>query len=128
MGGIGYITASNAAMARNNTLIIAHMLEAPRQHDVKLFLFSSSAWVYAQSKQRNSEPAPLKEDDAYPADPEAGYGWESFMLKNSASTTGRITGSILPSWAFIMSTGLLSIIRGEEKKRPRLFVEKSPWR
>jgi GDP-D-mannose 3', 5'-epimerase len=75
MGGIGYITSSHAAIARNNTLINAHMLEAARQQHVHVFLFSSSACVYAQSKQDSPEAAPLKEEDAYPADPEAGYGW-----------------------------------------------------
>src|SRR5207245_4985480 len=76
MGGIGYITAFHADIARNNTLINAHMLEASRQNGVKRFLFSSSACVYAQSKQRDAEVIPLREEDAFPAEPEPGYGWE----------------------------------------------------
>src|ERR1700704_2066605 len=55
MGGIGYITSSHAAIARNNTLINVHMLEAARQQRVQVFLFSSSACVYAQSKQSSPE-------------------------------------------------------------------------
>jgi GDP-D-mannose 3', 5'-epimerase len=76
MGGIGYITVSHADIAHNNILINAHMLEASRINSVSRFLFSSSACVYAQYKQNNPDIAPLREEDAYPADPEPGYGWE----------------------------------------------------
>lgn len=76
MGGIGFITAHHASIARNNVLINAHMLEASRLQGVQRFLLSSSACVYAQSKQRDAEVMPLREEDAYPADPESGYGWE----------------------------------------------------
>ncbi len=81
MGGIGYITAYLADIARNNTLINAHMLEASRQNGVGRFLFSSSACVYAQSKQKSADVTPLKEEDAYPAEPEAGYGWEKLYAE-----------------------------------------------
>ena len=81
MGGIGYITASHADISRNNILINAHMLEASRQNSVKRFLFSSSACVYNQSKQKNAEVTPLREEDAYPADPEPGYGWEKLFAE-----------------------------------------------
>jgi GDP-D-mannose 3', 5'-epimerase len=76
MGGIGYITAFHADIARNNVLINVHMLEASRLQSVKRYLFSSSACVYAQSRQTNAEVTALREEDAYPADPEPGYGWE----------------------------------------------------
>ncbi len=81
MGGIGYITASHADISRNNILINAHMLEASRLNEVSRFLFSSSACVYAQYKQRLSDVTPLREEDAYPADPEAGYGWEKLFTE-----------------------------------------------
>jgi nucleoside-diphosphate-sugar epimerase len=81
MGGIGYITANHADIARNNILINAHMLEASKQHEVKRFLFSSSACVYAQSKQKDANVAPLKEEDAFPAEPEPGYGWEKLYAE-----------------------------------------------
>src|SRR5437870_9582922 len=76
MGGIGYITAFLARISCNNTLISAHMLEASRLNGVKRFLFSSSACVYAQHKQKSAEVTPLKEEDAYPAEPAPAYGWE----------------------------------------------------
>ena len=81
MGGIGYITANHADIARNNILINVHMLEASRQNDVKRFLFSSSACVYAQSKQKDADVAPLREEDAFPAEPEPGYGWEKLYAE-----------------------------------------------
>src|SRR5437879_8607031 len=76
MGGIGYITSFLADISKNNILINAHMLEASKQSDVKRYLFSSSATVYAQYKQKVADIMTLKEEDAYPADPEPGYGWE----------------------------------------------------
>jgi len=81
MGGIGYITAFLADIARNNILINVHMLEAARQNGVKRFLFSSSACVYAGYKQKDANVEPLKEEDAYPADPEPGYGWEKLYTE-----------------------------------------------
>jgi len=81
MGGIGYITAYLASISCNNTLINAHMLEASRLSGVARFLFSSSACVYAQSKQRSADVTPLREEDAYPADPEPGYGWEKLWAE-----------------------------------------------
>jgi GDP-D-mannose 3',5'-epimerase len=81
MGGIGYITANHADISRNNILINAHMLEASRQNGVTRFLFSSSACVYAGYKQKDANVEPLKEEDAYPADPEPGYGWEKLYAE-----------------------------------------------
>jgi GDP-D-mannose 3',5'-epimerase len=81
MGGIGYITAYLANISRNNILINANMLEASQQNAVKRFLFSSSACVYAQSKQLSPDVKPLAEEDAYPAEPEPGYGWEKLFAE-----------------------------------------------
>ena len=81
MGGIGYITAYLADITRNNTLINTHMLEASRTSGVRKFLFSSSACVYAQCKQQDADVTPLKEEDAHPADPEPGYGWEKLFAE-----------------------------------------------
>jgi GDP-D-mannose 3',5'-epimerase len=81
MGGIGFITANHAQVSRNNILINAHMLEASRAQAVPRFLFSSSACVYAQSKQHDPEVTPLREEDAHPADPEPGYGWEKLLRR-----------------------------------------------
>lgn len=81
MGGIGYITSHLASIARNNVLINVNMLEEAVQSKVKRFLYTSSACVYNQGKQLDADVTPLKEEDAYPALPEKGYGWEKLFAE-----------------------------------------------
>jgi len=81
MGGIGYITTSHAGISLNNTLINAHTIKASRVNGVKRFLFSSSACVYPQHLQLTPDVAPLREEDAWPADPEEGYGLEKLYME-----------------------------------------------
>ena len=81
MGGIGYITAYLADIARNDTLINLHMIEACRINNIQKFFFSSSACIYPGYMQESSDVDPLKEEDAYPADPEEGYGWEKLFME-----------------------------------------------
>jgi len=76
MGGMGYISIHRADIALNNVLINAHMLEAARQNKVSRFFFASSACVYPIYRQDTPEVEGLREEDAYPADPEEGYGLE----------------------------------------------------
>ena len=85
MGGIGYITASHATLSRNNGLINANMLEASRQEQVERYLYTSSACVYPSFLQDSPEGVPLKEQDAIPADPEKGYGWEKLFSEQLTS-------------------------------------------
>lgn len=81
MGGIGYITVFHAEIAKNDTMMNVHMLEAARVNGAKRFIFSSTACVYPQHMQKRPDIAPLKEEDAYPADPEEGYGWEKLFME-----------------------------------------------
>jgi nucleoside-diphosphate-sugar epimerase len=81
MGGIGYISSNHADIARNNILINAHMLEASRLNGVSRFFFSSSACIYPRYRQESADVTPLKEEHAYPADPEEGYGWEKLYAE-----------------------------------------------
>lgn len=81
MGGIGYITAFHADIARNNILMNTHMLEASRQAKVKKFFYSSSACVYPDYRQDEPTIEGLKEEEAYPAAPEEGYGWEKLFTE-----------------------------------------------
>jgi nucleoside-diphosphate-sugar epimerase len=78
MGGIGFIE-NNKALCMLSVLINTHLLEAARHHGVERFFFSSSACVYSGEKQNRPDGAPLKEEDAYPAIPEDGYGWEKLF-------------------------------------------------
>jgi GDP-D-mannose 3', 5'-epimerase len=79
MGGIGFIERYKAVIMHDNVLINIHMLEAARLQQVKRYLYTSSACVYPGYRQRVADVTPLKEDDAYPADPEDGYGWEKLF-------------------------------------------------
>ncbi len=79
MGGIGYITAHHADLARNNLLINAHMLDAARCEDAERYLYTSSACVYPSFLQDGDDARDLRESDAVPADPEKGYGWEKLF-------------------------------------------------
>jgi GDP-D-mannose 3', 5'-epimerase len=81
MGGIGYISSFHAEISINNTLINAHMLQAARKNQVQRFLFSSSACIYPQHLQRTADVVPLREEDAFPADPEEGYGLEKLYME-----------------------------------------------
>jgi len=81
MGGIGYITGSHADIARNNSLMNIHMLDAAWQEGVDSFLFSSSACVYRQDLQTSPNVTPLREEDAWPAEPEEGYGLEKLYME-----------------------------------------------
>jgi nucleoside-diphosphate-sugar epimerase len=78
MGGIGFIE-NNKALCMLSVLINTHMLMAARETGVKRFFYSSSACVYNAEKQKTTEVVPLKEEDAYPALPEDGYGWEKLF-------------------------------------------------
>lgn len=78
MGGMGFIE-NNKALCMLSSLITTHMLLASRDGGVQRFFFSSSACVYNAAKQKSAEVVPLKEEDAYPAQPEDGYGWEKLF-------------------------------------------------
>jgi nucleoside-diphosphate-sugar epimerase len=78
MGGMGFIEA-NKARCMLSVLINTHLLESVPRNGVEQFFYASSACVYAQDKQMVADLAPLKESDAYPADPEDGYGWEKLF-------------------------------------------------
>ena len=81
MGGIGFITTVGAEVMHDNVLINTHMLEAAKQNKVKRFLFSSSACVYPTYRQTDPNVKGLKEEDAYPADPDNFYGWEKLFTE-----------------------------------------------
>ncbi|MBJ06892.1 MAG: NAD-dependent dehydratase [Verrucomicrobiaceae bacterium] len=78
MGGMGFIE-SNRALCMLSVLINTHMLMAAREHGVNKFFYSSSACVYPDYRQEETDVAALKESDAYPAVPENGYGWEKLF-------------------------------------------------
>jgi nucleoside-diphosphate-sugar epimerase len=78
MGGMGFIE-KNKALCMLSVLINTHMLMAAQKAGVSRFFYSSSACVYNGDKQRDPNVTALKEEDAYPALPEDGYGWEKLF-------------------------------------------------
>ncbi len=78
MGGMGFIE-NNKAECMQSVLINTNLLIACKENNVQKYFFSSSACAYNQSKQQSSFIEGLKEEDAYPADPEDGYGWEKLF-------------------------------------------------
>jgi len=78
MGGMGFIE-NNKALCMLSVLTNTHMILAAREAGVKRFFYSSSACVYNGDKQTNPDVVALKEEDAYPALPEDGYGWEKLF-------------------------------------------------
>ena len=78
MGGMGFIE-NNKAECMLSVLINTNLLKSSLKNSIKKYLFSSSACVYNSSKQQTRLVSGLKEEDAYPADPEDGYGWEKLF-------------------------------------------------
>jgi nucleoside-diphosphate-sugar epimerase len=83
MGGIGFIETHKAEIVHDNILINMHMLEAGRLQQVERYFFTSSACIYPGYLQKNTDVIPLKEEAAYPADAEDGYGWEKLYTERA---------------------------------------------
>jgi nucleoside-diphosphate-sugar epimerase len=81
MGGMGFISANHARILHNNALINIHTLEAARVNGVARYLYTSSACIYPEYRQLEANVTPLKEEDAYPAQPQDAYGWEKLIIE-----------------------------------------------
>jgi GDP-D-mannose 3',5'-epimerase len=79
MGGMGFISSHHAEILHNNSLINIHTLDAARKNGVTRYLYTSSACVYPEFLQTETNVTPLKEEDAYPAMPQDAYGWEKLI-------------------------------------------------
>jgi nucleoside-diphosphate-sugar epimerase len=81
MGGMGFISSHHAQILHSNSLINLLSLEAARENGVKRYLYTSSACVYPEYRQTDVNVTPLKEEDAYPAQPQDAYGWEKLITE-----------------------------------------------
>ena len=79
MGGMGFISKNHATILHNNALINLHTIEAARVNGVSRYLYTSSACIYPEFRQMEAIIEPLKEEDAYPAQPQDAYGWEKLI-------------------------------------------------
>jgi nucleoside-diphosphate-sugar epimerase len=124
MGGIGYITGSHADIARNNSLMNLYMLEAARQERVDRFLFSSSACVYPHGLQTSPDVTPLREDDAWPAQPEEGYGLEKLYMEKLCQYYTEDHGLVTRVVRFHNVYGPLGTYDGGREKAPAAMCRK----
>jgi GDP-D-mannose 3', 5'-epimerase len=81
MGGMGFISFNHARILHNNSLINLHTLEAARLNGIRRYLYTSSACVYPEYRQLTTDVRPLRETDAYPAEPQDAYGWEKLITE-----------------------------------------------
>jgi GDP-D-mannose 3', 5'-epimerase len=81
MGGMGYISSHNAEILHSNALINLNTVEAARRNRVSRYLYTSSACIYPEYLQEETDVRPLREEDAYPAQPQDGYGWEKLVAE-----------------------------------------------
>lgn len=81
MGGMGFISHNHATILRNNALINLHTLDAARVNGIARYFYTSSACIYPEFLQTETDVTPLKEDDAYPAQPQDAYGWEKLLTE-----------------------------------------------
>ena len=124
MGGIGYITANHAILTRNNVLINSHMLEAARISGVSRYLYTSSACVYPSFLQLEEDVTPLKEDEAIPADPEKGYGWEKLFAEQLTTYYHEEQGLDVRIVRFHNIYGPLGTYEGGKEKAPAAIMRK----
>ena len=124
MGGIGYITEFLADIARNNTLINVHMLEAARVNEISKFFYSSSACIYPAYLQDSADVTPLKESNAYPAEPEEGYGWEKLYMEKMCQYYTHDYGLETRVARFHNVYGTLGTYDGGKEKAPAAICRK----
>jgi GDP-D-mannose 3',5'-epimerase len=124
MGGIGFIEANKAVIMHDNVLINTHMVEAARLAGVERYLYTSSACIYPMYLQQSPDVTPLKEEDAYPADPEDGYGWEKLFSERQCRHYLEDYGLETRVVRFHNIFGPLGTYRGGREKSPAAICRK----
>jgi nucleoside-diphosphate-sugar epimerase len=124
MGGIGFIESHKAEIIRDNTLINIHTLEAARLSGIQRLLFSSSACVYPVYRQTDENVVPLREEHAYPADPEDGYGWEKLFTERACRHYREDFGLETRIGRFHNIFGPLGAYEGGREKSPAAICRK----
>ena len=124
MGGIGFIEQNKAVIMHDNVLINTHMIEAARQNGASRYLYTSSACVYPMYLQQSAEVKPLREEDAYPADPEDGYGWEKLYSERQCRHYWEDFGLETRVVRFHNIFGPLGTYEGGREKSPAAICRK----
>lgn len=124
MGGIGFITEVGAEVMYDNVLINSYMLEASRLNRVKRYLFSSSACVYPTYRQKTPDVKGLREEDAYPADPDNFYGWEKLFTEKMCEAYQRDYGLDIRIVRYHNVYGPEGTYKGGREKSPAALCRK----
>jgi nucleoside-diphosphate-sugar epimerase len=124
MGGIGFIEHNKAVIMHDNVLINIHMLEAAREQGVRRYLYTSSACVYPGYRQQSTDVTPLREEEAYPADPEDGYGWEKLFSERQCRHYWEDHGLNTRVVRFHNIFGPLGTYEGGREKSPAAICRK----
>jgi GDP-D-mannose 3',5'-epimerase len=123
MGGMGFIE-NNKALCMMSVLINTNLLESSRLNGVNKYFFASSACVYNQSHQLKTENPGLKESEAYPADPEDGYGWEKLFSERMCRHFAEDFGLEVRIARFHNVYGPLGTFEGGREKAPAAVCRK----
>jgi nucleoside-diphosphate-sugar epimerase len=124
MGGMGFISANHARILYNNSLINLHTLEAARVNKVQRYLYTSSACVYPEYRQESAEVTPLREEDAYPAQPQDAYGWEKLVTERLCTHYREDYGLETRTVRFHNIFGPLGTWTGGREKAPAAMCRK----
>jgi len=124
MGGIGFITRVGAEVMRDNLLININMLEAARIKEIERFLFSSSACVYPDYRQTETDVPGLNESDAYPASPDSFYGWEKLATEKICESYERDHGLTVRIARYHNIYGPYGTYKGGREKSPAALCRK----
>jgi nucleoside-diphosphate-sugar epimerase len=123
MGGMGFIE-THKAECMLSVLINTHMLLAAREAGVSRFFFASSACVYNAARQTDPRVTALRESDAYPADPEDGYGWEKLFSERMCRHFGEDFGLETRIARYHNVYGPLGTWTGGREKAPAAICRK----
>ena len=124
MGGMGFISANHSQILHNNLLINVHTIDAARENGVQRYLFTSSACIYPEYKQMETTIAPLREEDAYPAQPQDAYGWEKLVTEHLCTHYGEDHDMEVRIVRFHNIFGPLGTWEGGREKAPAAMCRK----
>ncbi|MBN1694068.1 NAD-dependent epimerase/dehydratase family protein [candidate division WOR-3 bacterium] len=124
MGGIGYITQIGADIMKNSSLININMIQASLENKIKKIFFSSSACIYPEYKQLESNVTALREDDAIPAQPDQFYGWEKLYAEKLYEGYGKDYGLNYRIARFHNIFGPYGTYDGGKEKAPAALCRK----
>ncbi len=124
MGGMGYISANHATILHTNSLIDLHTIGAAHENGVRRFLYPSSACVYPEYLQESTDVTPLREEDAYPAQPQDAYGWQKLISERLSLHYREELGLETRVVRFHNIFGPLGTWRGGREKAPAALCRK----